>query len=45
VFRAASAGTATVTATFDVTCAPSNSTSCTVPPQANQTLTVIVGPA
>jgi hypothetical protein len=45
VFSAAGIGTATVWASFEVRCAPSDTTPCTVPPQANQTLTVTVDPA
>jgi hypothetical protein len=45
VFRAAGTGMATVVASFQVTCAPGDTTPCTVPPQANQTLTVTVDPA
>jgi hypothetical protein len=44
VFGAVQAGTATVTAQFDVRCAPSDMTPCTVPPQALQVLTVAVVP-
>ncbi len=42
VFAAVGAGTATVTASFDVRCAPSDTTPCTVPPEAFQVLTVTV---
>ncbi len=45
VFRAAGIGMATVVTSFQVTCAPSETTPCTVPPQANQSLTVTVDPA
>jgi hypothetical protein len=42
-FNAVGTGTATVVAQFDVTCAPADTTPCTVPPQALETLTVTVG--
>ena len=45
VFSAAGIGTATVWASFDVKCAPSDTTPCTVPPLAGQTLSVSVDPA
>ncbi len=44
-FSVVGAGTATVTAQFDVTCAPADTTPCTVPPEALQFLTVTVDPA
>ena len=43
-FHAVGSGVATIFAAFDVTCAPSNTTPCTVPPGAFQTLTVTVVP-
>jgi hypothetical protein len=42
LFRASDVGTATVTATFDVTCAPGDETPCTVPPGEFHDLTVTV---
>jgi len=45
VFRASGTGTATVIATFDATCAPSDTTPCTVPPGEFHDLTVTVVPA
>jgi hypothetical protein len=42
VFGAAGTGTATVTASFDVRCAPSDTTPCTVPPEEFHNLTVTV---
>jgi hypothetical protein len=45
VFSAVGAGTATVTALFDVRCAPGDATPCTVPPESFQSLTVTVEPA
>jgi len=45
VFDAVGTGTATVTAQFDVTCAPTDTTPCTVPPTAFQVLTVTVDAA
>lgn len=44
VFGADEPGMATVTAQFDVRCAPGDTTPCTVPPQALQVLTVVVVP-
>jgi PASTA domain len=44
VFSAAGTGTATVTASFDVRCAPSDTTPCTVPPEEFHNLTVTVDP-
>jgi hypothetical protein len=44
VFGALEPGTVTVTAQFDVRCAPGDTTPCTVPPQALQVLTVVVVP-
>jgi hypothetical protein len=44
VFRASGAGTAAVTASFDATCAPSDTTPCTVPPGEFHDLTVTVVP-
>jgi PASTA domain len=44
VFQAVGAGAANVMATFDVTCAPGNTTPCTVPPAAFQSLAVTVDP-
>ncbi len=44
VFGAVGPGTVTVTAQFDVRCAPGDTTPCTVPPQALQVLTVAVVP-
>jgi hypothetical protein len=44
VFRASGTGTATVTASFDATCAPSDTTPCTVPPGEFHDLTVTVVP-
>jgi hypothetical protein len=41
-FGAVGTGTATVTAQFDVRCAPADTTPCTVPPEASQVLTVTV---
>jgi hypothetical protein len=45
VFNAVGTGTATVRAWFDVTCAPGDTTPCTVPPLTWETLTVTVNPA
>ena len=45
VFSAAGVGTATVEASFDVRCAPSDTTPCTVPPEEFHNLTVTVVPA
>jgi hypothetical protein len=42
VFTAVGVGTATATAFFDVSCAPANTTPCTVPPLATQAVTVTV---
>jgi hypothetical protein len=44
VFRASATGTATVTASFDATCAPRDTTPCTVPPGEFHNLTVTVVP-
>ncbi len=44
-FNAVGIGTATVVAQFDVACAPADSSPCTVPPQASETLVVTVNPA
>lgn len=43
-FIAHSPGTTTVTAQFDVACAPEDTSPCTVPPQASETLHVTVVP-
>jgi hypothetical protein len=45
VFNAVGTGAATVVAQFNVTCAPGDTTPCTVPPGAWETLTVTVSPA
>ena len=46
VFTAVGEGTAMVTATFDVGCAPATTTPCTVPPRSEQSVTVtVVNPA
>jgi hypothetical protein len=45
VFNAVGTGKATVVAQYDVTCAPAETTPCTVPPEAFETLTVTVDPA
>jgi hypothetical protein len=45
VFNAVGIGKATVVAQYDVTCSPADTTPCTVPPEALETLTVSVDPA
>ncbi len=44
VFRAAAAGTVGLTATFNATCAPNDTTPCTVPPGEFHDITVTVVP-